>query len=434
MQTAHPRGGSEPDPGSDSGVVTTAATTAAGPARIVVDLDAIAGNTRVMRERATGAAVLAVVKADAYGHGLVPSARAALAGGATWLGTAQLAEALTLRSAGVGGRVLTWLHAPGADFAAALIGGIDVGVSAPWALGEVADAARATGVTARVHLKADTGLGRNGALVGPAWSELVEAAARLQAEEVLEVVGVMSHLACADEPDHPVNRAQREAFEEALAAAAAAGLRPQVRHLANSAATLTEPATHYDLVRPGLALYGLSPVPAIADAAHFGLRPAMTVSADIAAVKELPAGQGVSYSHLYTTPSPTRVALVPMGYADGVPRHASNTGPVAVGSGRYTVAGRVCMDQIVLDVGLDADISPGDEAVLFGDPARGAPSAQDWADAADTISYEIVTRMSGRLARVHVGDVASTPPDPSTHDQNTHDPSTHDATRQEASA
>lgn len=378
------------------------------PARALVDLAAVRSNVASLTARAGSAAVMAVVKADGYGHGLLPTARAAVAGGATWLGTAQLDEALALRAAGIDARVLTWLYAPGADFAAALEADVDLSVGAPWTLVEVLDAARATGRTARLHLKVDTGLGRNG-LAPAELGAVLEAALAAEAEGLCRVVGLWSHLAFADDPGHPTVRAQAVVFAEAVAAAEAAGARLEVRHLANSAATLTDPAIHYDLVRPGLAVYGLSPVPQLGDPAAFGLTPAMCLEADLALTKVVGAGQGVSYAHQYTTPAPTVLGLVPIGYADGVPRHASGTpqawgGPVQVGGRRLGVAGRVCMDQFVLDLGADATEAAGDTVVLFGSGAGGEPTAEDWARQAGTISYEIVTRVGARVPRVYVGE------------------------------
>ena len=382
------------------------------PACAVVDLDAIAGNVAALDARAGSAGVMAVVKADAYGHGLVPAARAALAGGAAWLGGAQLREALALRAGGVPGPLLAWLAVPGDVCADAVLAGVDLGVSARWALDEVVAAARATGTTARVHLKVDTGLSRNG--VTPAdLPDLLDAALAAQAEGAVRVVGMMSHYAWADAPGHPTVRAQTETFREAVALAERRGADLEVRHLANSAATVTNPAAAFDLVRPGLAVYGLSPVPDLASPADLGLRPAMSLLGRVALVKNVPAGAGVSYGHEYTTTADTTVALVPLGYADGVPRHAGSRGPVLLRGRRRTVAGRVCMDQVVLDLhdAANADgVTAGDVAVLFGDPALGAvpggpdaPTAQDWADAAGTISYEIVTRVGARVPKVHVG-------------------------------
>ena len=377
------------------------------PARAVIDLAAIRDNVRSLAAHAPTAQVMAVVKADAYGHGLVPVARAALAGGATWLGTAQVAEALELRAAGiVGPRVLTWLYAPGAPLAEALAADVDVSVAAPWAVDEVVAAARVTGRTARVHLKIDTGLGRNGVLPG-AFGDIVPALLRAQAEGALCLVGAWSHLAFADEPDHPTVRAQEEVFAAAVRSLEAAGADLEVRHLANSAATLTRPAAHYDLVRPGLAVYGLSPVPQLGGPAAFGLTPAMTLQAELATVKAVPAGQGVSYAHRYVTDRATTLGVVPLGYADGIPRHASGTGPrlggpVQVAGRRLGVVGRVCMDQFVLDLGPDAAERAGDVVTLFGPGTDGEPTAQDWADAAGTISYEITTRLGARVPRAYV--------------------------------
>ncbi|GEP67681.1 alanine racemase [Cellulomonas soli] len=380
------------------------------PARAVVDLTAIRDNVRSLATHAPTAQVMAVVKADAYGHGLVSAARAAIAGGATWLGTAQVSEALALRAAGVHDvRVLTWLYAPGAPLREVVEADIDVSVAAGWALEEVAAAARAAGRTARVHLKVDTGLGRNG-LTPPQLVELLAPALRAEAEGAVQVVGLWSHLAFADEPEHPAVRAQAEVFADAVRTVESAGIRLEVRHLANSAATLTTPAVHYDLVRPGLAVYGLSPVPQLGGPEAFGLTPAMTLEAELATVKAVPAGHGVSYAHQYVVPQDTVLGVVPLGYSDGIPRHASGDavrvgGPVQVGGRRLGVAGRVCMDQVVVDLGPGATEQAGDRVVLFGTGADGGPTAQDWALAADTISYEIVTRLGSRVPRVHVGDL-----------------------------
>ncbi len=374
------------------------------PARITVDLDAIAANVGVLRDHAGPAEVMAVVKGDAYGHGLVPAARAALRGGADWLGVAQMAEALTLREAGVTAPLLTWLHAPGMDFAPAIEQGIDIGLPGVWEAEAVAAAAREVGTTARVQLKVDTGLARNGAF-GPDWTALVEAAAKLQAEGVLTVTGVFTHFACADEPGHPSIAAQQVCFADAVNDCERAGFPLEVRHMSNSAATLTLPEARWDMVRPGLAIYGLSPVPRLGDPASFGLTPAMTVTANATVTKRVPRGQGVSYGLTYTTSRETTLLDVPCGYADGVPRHASSVGPVQIGGRRFTVSGRVCMDQFVVDVG-DLPVSDGEPVVLFGPGTEGEPTAQDWADAVGTISYEIVARMSTRLPRLYVGEGA----------------------------
>lgn len=393
---------------SVSGAVTEAVMPAGLPSCAVVDLGAIRHNVEVLRGLAGDAGVMAVVKADGYGHGLLPVARAALAGGASWLGVAQLGEALQLRAAGIRAPLLAWLTVPGDGFREAVAAGVDLAASAPWALAEIADAARAAGRPARVHLKLDTGLSRNG-VTRRLWPELVLQVLKLQADGLVELVGVMSHYAWADAPEHPTVRAQTEAFTEAIDHAEGLGARFEIRHLANSAATLTNPRAHFDLVRPGLALYGLSPVPDRAGPGEFGLRPAMTLFGRVALVKQVPAGSGVSYGHAYTTPAGTTLALVPLGYADGLPRHAGNAGPMQLRGRRYTVAGRVCMDQVVLDLGDPANgtgVTEGDVVGVFGDPAAGLPGAQDWAVAAGTISYEIVTRLGLRVPRSYVGEDA----------------------------
>ncbi|MFV0134174.1 alanine racemase [Streptomyces sp. HMX87] len=385
---------------------TAVQRTAALRARVEIDLAALRANVRTLRVLAPGAALMAVVKADGYGHGAVPCARAAVAAGATWLGTATPEEALALR-AGAGlpddVRILCWLWTPGGPWREAIDAGLDVSVSGMWALDEVTAAARLAGRPARVQLKADTGLGRNGCQPGEDWSRLVGEALRAEAEGLLHVTGLWSHFACADEPGHPSIAAQLTRFREMTAYAEERGLRPEVRHIANSPATLTLPETHYDLVRPGIAMYGLSPSPELGTSADFGLRPVMTLSASLALVKHVPGGHGVSYGHHYTTPGETTLGLVPLGYADGVPRHASGTAPVLVEGKWRTVAGRIAMDQFVVDLGGD-EPAPGAEAVLFGPGDRGEPTAEDWAQAAGTIGYEIVTRIGTRVPRVYVGE------------------------------
>jgi alanine racemase len=278
-----------------------------------------------------------------------------------------------------------------------------VSVNAEWGLAEVVAAARATGTTARVHLTVDTGLSREGATAAE-WPALVTAAARAQADGEVEVTGLWSHLAYADAPTHPTIAAQVRAFEEAVGVAHAAGLTDARRHLANSAATIALPETWYDMVRPGVAIYGLDPLGG--DPAPYGLRPAMTVRARVILTKRVPAGVGVSYGHTYHPDRETTLALVPVGYADGVPRAAGNRAPVLAGGRQRPIAGRVCMDQFVLDVG-DDRVAAGDEVVLWGPGERGEPTAQQWADAVDTIHYELVTRIGGRFARRYVGSAGA---------------------------
>ncbi|MEW2404090.1 alanine racemase [Streptomyces sp. NPDC046862] len=374
-------------------------------ARAEIDLAALRDNVRALRAHAPGSALMAVVKSDAYGHGAVPCARAAVAAGAAWLGTATPEEALALRAAGLPGRIMCWLWTPGGPWRQALEADLDVSVSGPWALREVTEAAAAAGVRARVHLKADTGLGRNGCQPDD-WPALVSDALRAEADGLLTLTGLWSHFACADEPGHPSIAAQLTRFREMVAHAEQQGARPEVRHIANSPATLTLPESHFDLVRTGVSLYGISPSPEVGTPADFGLRPVMTLSASLALVKHAPGGHGVSYGHQYVTPGATTLGLVPVGYADGIPRHASNTGPVLVGGKWRTVAGRIAMDQFVVDLGGD-EPPAGSEAVLFGPGDRGEPTAEDWAQAAGTIAYEIVTRIGTRVPRVYVNDASS---------------------------
>ncbi|MGW3862418.1 alanine racemase [Streptomyces sp. NPDC005047] len=375
-------------------------------ARAEIDLAALRANVRALRERAPGAALMAVVKADGYGHGAAPCARAAVEAGATWLGTATPQEALALRAeAGLPDdvRIMCWLWTPGGPWREAVEAGLDVSVSALWALTEVTAAARLAGRPALVQLKADTGLGRGGCQPGADWAELVREALRAEAEGLLRVTGLWSHFACADEPGHHSIAAQLTLFQEMTAYAERQGVRPDVRHIANSPATLTLPEAHFDLVRPGIAMYGVSPSPEIGTPADLGLRPVMTLTAALALVKQVPGGHGVSYGHHYTTPGDTTLGLVPLGYADGIPRHASSTGPVLVDGKWRTVAGRIAMDQFVVDLGGDRP-EPGAEAVLFGPGDRGEPTAEDWAQAAGTIGYEIVTRIGSRVPRVYVNE------------------------------
>lgn len=394
-------------PSETLGAMTETALLPTAPLRAhaQIDLGALRANVRALRERASGARLMAVVKADAYGHGALRVARAAVDAGADWLGTATPEEALVLRARGglpASTRIMCWLWTPGGPWREAIEAGLDVSVSGMWALREVVRAARGAGRPARVQLKADTGLGRNGCQPGD-WEELVGAAVEAEGAGLLRVTGVWSHFACADEPGHPSIALQLTAFREMVAEAERQGLRPEVRHIANSPATLTLPESHFDLVRTGIALYGISPSPEVGTPADFGLRPVMTLAASLALVKHVPAGHGVSYGHHYTTPGGTTLGLVPVGYADGIPRHASGAGPVLIGGKWRTVAGRIAMDQFVVDLGGD-EPEAGAEAVLFGAGDRGEPTAEDWAQAAGTIAYEIVTRIGTRVPRVYVDD------------------------------
>lgn len=366
-------------------------------AQIRVDLDAIRANVARLRE-GTSAEVMAVVKADGYGHGMVPAARAALLGGATWLGVCTLDEALGLRRAGVTAPVLAWLLTPGLPLHDAVAAEVDLSASSVALLDEIVASGRRAGRAARIHLKIDTGLARGGATPGD-WPGLCEAAAKAAAGGEIEIIGVWSHFVHADVVGHDTTDRQLDAFHAALGVAETYGITPPYRHIANSAATLTRPDAHFDLVRPGIAVYGLSPVPG----QGFGLRPAMTARARVMLTKRVPAGQGVSYGHIYRTATETTLAVIPVGYADGIPRAASNLAPIRLGGVNRRIAGRVCMDQVVLDCG-DDPVNAGDIAVLFGPGDDGEPTADDWAQAVETINYEIVSRFgSDRVPRIYEG-------------------------------
>ena len=373
-------------------------------AEIVVDLDAVRHNVRTLKERVEGRALMAVVKADGYGHGMLEVARAARAAGADWLGVAVLEEALALRSDGDTGRILTWLAVPGEDFRPAIEADVDITAYTVAELDEIRAAAEAVGIPARVQLKIDTGLSRGGSAQED-WPDLVAAAVAAEAAGEVRVTGIWSHFACSDEPEHPANDAQEEVFRWALDLAERSGLRPEVRHLSNSAGALTRRSSWFDLVRCGIAVYGLTPMPEVASSAELGLVPAMTVQGRFAVVKGVRAGSGVSYGHTYLTARDTTVGVVPMGYGDGIPREGSSKAPVLAAGRVRPIAGRVCMDQFVLDLGGD-DAAAGDPVVLFGPGLHGEPTAQDWADACGTISYEIVTRIGGRMQRRYVGEGA----------------------------
>ncbi|MDR7302525.1 alanine racemase [Haloactinomyces albus] len=354
-----------------------------------IDVGAIRHNVAVLagHARRSGARTMAIVKSDGYGHGALTVARAALDSGAEWLGVASIAEALQLRRAGIDAPLLCWLYSQDEDITPVIGADVDVSASTVADLHRIATAASGLGRTARVHLKIDTGLNRSGC---PAeqWPDLVDSAARAQTEGNVEVVAVWSHLACADEPGHPSIDMQADRFERAYEQAKQAGLRP-LRHLANSAAVLTRPDLHFDLVRPGIAVYGLDPVPQAGD---HGLRPAMTFRSSVTLTKRIAAGEGVSYGHSWTAEQPATLALVPVGYADGVPRALSGRMWVWLAGKRRPVVGRVCMDQLMVLCGDDA-VSDGDEVVLFGPGDRTEPTAAEWADTLGTIHYEIVTGM-----------------------------------------
>ncbi|WP_439822902.1 alanine racemase [Actinomyces ruminicola] len=414
--------------------------------RAVVDLDAIAHNAHVLAA-VGGVPWMAIVKADAYGHGIGQVSTTCLRAGATWLGVAQLAEALRLRArlddAGIARpsrnpdavptstrpRLLCWLlpvltpeqaAAPGSPLRAALAAGIDLSVSTRAQLYAIVAAARAeaagspdAAAPARIHLKVDTGMSRGGATSAdlPA---LAAAAKTAEQDGAIAVVGLWSHLSRADEPASGSTEKHLSRFLAAERVVTASGLNPRVRHLAATAGLLWHPDTRLDLVRIGIGLYGLSPDPAVATSTALDLRPAMRLEAPLAQVKCIPAGQAVSYGGTWRAPTDRWLGLVPLGYADGIPRAASNGGPVAVNGLRAAIVGRVCMDQVVIDLGpattpegapLDPPAAPGDTAVLWGDPAGDSvtPTADDWAQVCSTINYEIVTRLGERVPRVFTG-------------------------------
>lgn len=354
-----------------------------------VDLGAIAHNIGVLRRAAATEFLMVVVKCGAYGHGAVAVARTAEEVGADWLGVVSIEEALQLRAADIRIPILAWLHDPAASFDAAVAAGVDLGVS----YREQLEAIASTPGVAAVHLKIDTGLGRNGSSTAE-WRGLVTAAATHASAGRIMVRGIWSHLANASEA---ADLEQVARFEQAVAVARDAGLAPELLHLAATAGALRVPSARFDLVRFGLGAYGLSPFED-ASSADLGLRPALELSAAVASVKRVAASTGVSYGHDYRTSRESTLVLVPLGYGDGVPRQASSRGPVSINGVTYPVAGRIAMDQFVVDVG-DAAVTVGDRAILFGDPANGVPSATDWADAADTINYDIVTRLGGRVER-----------------------------------
>ncbi|HEX3749896.1 MAG TPA: alanine racemase [Streptosporangiaceae bacterium] len=366
-----------------------------------VDLAAITGNVRILRDRMDGSQVMAVVKADGYGHGSTQAARAAVAGGADWLGVVHVAEALRLRRAGITVPVLCLMALAESAHEEAIRAGIDLTAGSLPLVRQIAAAAgrvgrAGEGQPARLHLKADTGLSRGGATAAE-WPAVVDAALTAQADGLVQVTGLWSHFACADEPGHPSIQAQLDRFAEATRQAEKAGVTPEVRHIANTAAAITRPESRLDLVRLGGAIYGLSTLPG---GAPGWLRPAMTLTARLAQVKRVPPGTGVSYGHRYVTTAPTTLGLVPLGYADGVPRAATGHPLVFARGRRWPIAGTVCMDQFVIDFG-DEPAAPGDEVVLFGPGAGGEATAQEWGERLGTISYEIVTGIGGRVPRTY---------------------------------
>lgn len=376
-------------------------------AEAVIDLDAITANIERLRA-ATSSQVMVIVKADAYGHGMIPVARCARRNSVHWLGVALPEEALTLRAAGDEGRILAWLMTPGQPILAeTLRQEIDLGISTAWALHEIVEAARTESLVARVHLKIDTGLGRAGATPRE-WIDLVDSARAASEAGLIEVAGVWSHLVSGEDPQAAITGEQARAFQDALAVVRDADLHPEWIHLANSGAVLTGATREWGvgdtLVRAGIATYGLTPGRILGEADELDLRPAMTLRARLAQVKEVPAGHGVSYGHHWVAERPTRLGLVPLGYADGLPR-AARSPEVLIAGRRCVVLGRIAMDQCVVDLG-DLQVDPGEEVLVFGSGDEGEPTAEDWAQWADTIGYEIVTRIGPRVPRRYLDTTA----------------------------
>lgn len=367
-----------------------------------VDLGAIAHNVRVLRERAGAAAVMAVVKADGYGHGATPVARTALAAGAAEVGVATVGEALSLRRDGITAPVLAWLHPPGTDFSPALAADVQIAVSSAQQLDDLVDAARRTGVTAVATLKVDTGLSRNGVAAADLPKVLV-GLAHAVAEGTVHARGIMSHLACGDDPGNPMNDRQAARLQQMRELAREYDVDFEIAHLSNSPAAMTRQDLAFDMVRPGIAIYGQTPIPALG---NMGLRPAMTLKAPVAMVRSIKAGDGVSYGHTWIAERDTTVALIPLGYADGIFRTLSGRLQVSINGRRHPGVGRICMDQFVVDLGPGSvDVGVGDEAILFGPGASGEPTTQDWADLVGTINYEVVTAVRGRITRVYRGEM-----------------------------
>jgi alanine racemase len=369
-------------------------------AEAVVDLDAIAHNVRLLRQHAGSAQVMAVVKADGYGHGAVQVGRAALAAGAAELGVATVDEALALRRDGITAPVLAWLHPPDIDFAPALLTDIEVALSSVRQLGELLDAVERTGRTATVTVKVDTGLNRNGVSAAD-YPAMLTALRRAQADHAIRLRAIMSHLVHGDDPDNPVNDLQAQRLCDMRTQASDQGVHFELMHLSNSPAAMTRPDLAYDMVRPGIAVYGQTPIPERGD---MGLQPAMTLKCPVALVRSVKAGDGVSYGHTWIAPRDTSLALLPIGYADGVFRVLSGRIDVLINGRLRRSVGRICMDQFMVDLGPgEPDVIEGDDAILFGPGTHGESTAQHWADMLGTINYEVVTSPRGRVTRTYRG-------------------------------
>ena len=354
-----------------------------------IDLTAIAANVKKLKAT-SGTELMAVVKADAYGHGLVPVANAALDAGASWLGVALVEEAHSLRAAGVTAPLLAWLVPPGSNYAAAIDDNIDLAVPSLDIFREIV----ATGKRARIHIEVDTGMTRGGFL--EEWSEFLKSDF-----SKVEVVGVFSHFARADEVSEKQNQDQLANFNNAIADLAAVGVTPKLKHLANSAATLTNQSAAFDLVRTGIAMYGLTPdLENLGTSKSLGLLAAMQVRAKLHLVKKVPANSPVGYGATESTSRDTVLGVVAMGYADGIPRVAKAAGVFFAGK-RCPIIGRVSMDQFVVDLGPETTAKAGDYVVIFNNGAAGEFTAEDWGVASGSINYEMTTRIGPRVPRIY---------------------------------
>ena len=364
-----------------------------------INLSAIADNLKLIKSK-TNAQVLAVVKADAYGHGLLPVARAAQDAGADWLGTALLEEALALRSGGITKPIIAWLTPMGEDFNAALLANIDLSISSIELLNEIVLAGKSVNKVPNIHIEVDTGMSRGG--VGDDWDNFVIQVVNSVKANQIKVIGIWSHFARADEPDEGMNKEQLDVFEDRIKSATAAGIKAEFIHIANSAASLTNKAAHKSILRWGIGLYGLSPeVEKMGDSASLGLQCAMKLKAKLHLVKAVKAGVSVGYGGTAVTKSDTKLGVVTLGYADGIPRNANNLAGVFVAGKRAPLIGRVSMDQFVVDLGISSLAKTGDEVIVFGDGGGGEYTIDEWAKASGTINYEIVTRIGPRVPRIY---------------------------------
>ena len=376
-------------------------------AEVLIDLGAIRENIKYLMAK-SGKPALAVVKADGYGHGLLPVAKSALSAGASWLGVALLEEARALRQGGISAPIIAWLTPITDDFESAINEDIDIAIPSLAHLAAVTSASKSLGKCARVHLEVDTGMSRGGAL--GEWSELVRSAKAYQDSGLIEVIGIWSHFARADESGHEFNKKQLENFKSAVAEAKSVGTTPQVIHLSNSAAAINDVGSHFDLLRLGIAIYGLSPdFSYMGSSEKLNLKPAMSIRARIHLVKDVPAGSQVGYGGSAVTKVDTKLGVIAMGYSDGIPRNANSEAGVLVGNKRAPIIGRVSMDQFVVDLGRDSSAKAGDWAYIIGsnplDSYTSASSytADSWASASATINYEIVTRIAARVKRIYQG-------------------------------